>query len=401
MKSGCKRVLGIVLALALIIGTAPIVATAAAAPDVTARSAVAMDFETGEFLFERDPDTLRAPASMTKVMTAYIIYEEIAEGNLTLETMIPVSRNAASVSRSFDWGGRYINAGQQHSVETMLRLIMLPSHNGASVAMAEYISGTEAEFVRRMNDTAYRLGMTARFDNSHGATDNLMTARAMAILLQSFIREFPDILRITSMRSFTFAGGTAPNTNLLLRSGGAFFTPSADGFKTGTTAAAGHCLSATAYRDGRRIITVVMNASGDSGRYGDTIRLFDFGFAEAARIAAERSIRIVLDGEPLELDIDPIMIGDHIMVPVRPVFEAMGATVEWDGVRTITVTTADYDIITIRLRSSAAFVNDTSFDICVSARIVNGRTFVPLRVIYESTGRTAEWNERTRTVYLS
>ena len=401
MRVRIKRIVSTVLVLLLVIGIASAGNHAAAAPHVTARSAVVMDYETGEFLFERDADTLRSPASMTKNMTAFIVYEEIAAGNLTFETMIPVSRNAANISRSYDWGGRYINAGQYHSVETMLRLIMLPSHNGASVAMAEYISGTEAAFVQRMNDTAYRLGMSAHFNDSFGL-DNLVTARSMAILVHTFIRDFPDILRITGMRSFAFGGGTAPNTNLLLRSEGAFFYSGADGFKTGTSAAAGHCFSGTAYRDGRRIITVVMNASGDAGRYGDTIRMLDFGFAESERRLAARPIRVVVDGEPLELDTEPRLFFDQVMIPARAVFEAMGATVEWDGdTQTVTVVTQDDDVITILIGGGTIFVNDTSFETGIAAQIVNGRTLVPSRIISESMGVTVEWNERTRTVYIA
>jgi D-alanyl-D-alanine carboxypeptidase len=361
-----------------------------------------MDFETGEFLFEHNPDTLRAPASMTKNMTAYIIYEEIAAGNIAFDTMIPVSRNAANISRRFDWGGRYINAGQRHSVETMLRLIMLPSHNGASVAMAEYISGSEWAFVQRMNDTAYRLGMTAHFNDCFGY-DNLMTARSVAILVHSFIQEFPDILRITNMTSFAFGGGTAPNTNLLLRRDRGFYTPSADGFKTGTNDAGGHNLSATAYRDGRRIITVVMGGRGDAGRYGDTIRLFNHGFAEAERMEEQRPPHIILnvDGEPIELDVAPRIVYGHVMVPARAVFEALGANVEWNAYhQKITVVTENEDVIIIFIGTNTVFMNDTTFQVDFAAQIIDGRTLVPTTLISESMGRTVQWDEITGTINI-
>ena len=249
-------------------------------PNVTARSAIAMDFDTGEVLFERDIDTVRSLASMTKNMTAFIVYEEIAAGNLTLDTMIRVSQHAVNESRRVDWHRSTIfnTVGAYYSVNTMLKLIMLPSHNGASVALAEHIAGSVPEFTERMNEEATRLGINAWFVDSHGSAPNVASARAKAILVRTFITEHPDILRITSMNSMSFRGDTVPNTNLLL-AGREFFFEGADGFKTGTSAAAGHNLSATAMRDGRRVITIVMGAPNNNGRYGDTRALLNFGFA--------------------------------------------------------------------------------------------------------------------------
>lgn len=276
-----KRIISALLILCLLLTATTI--TASAAPSITAQAAIVMDYETGDVLWGRDIDTRRAPASMTKNMTAFLVYEEIAAGRLSFDTMIPISQNAERISRQWDWGGRYVRAGQSHSVETLLRLIMLPSHNGACIAVAEYISGSEAAFVGLMNQTAARLGIDAEFGDSFGASaGNRISARAMATLVRTFIQTHPDILRITQMTSFTFAGGRTPNTNLLLP-GNSFFTAGADGFKTGTGAAAGHCLSATATRNGRRVITVIMNAPHNNGRYGDTRNLFNFGFAELER----------------------------------------------------------------------------------------------------------------------
>ncbi|MCL2562485.1 MAG: S-layer homology domain-containing protein [Oscillospiraceae bacterium] len=274
-----KRALCLLLTICLLLALAPVTASAVSA-NITAQAAIVMDFETGDVLWSRDPDTLRVPASMTKNMTAFIIFEELAAGRLTMNTMVTVSPYASRRSHEWDWIA-WLSSGSRHSVATMLRLIMLPSSNGASIAMAEHISGSEAAFVQRMNETAQRLGMTARFDNSHGARDNLITARSVAILVREFITLYPEILDITRLRNFSFGGSQVPNTNLLLQT--QFFYQGADGFKTGTTSAAGHCLSATAMRDGRRVITVVMNANGNPGRYGDTTAMLNFGFAELAR----------------------------------------------------------------------------------------------------------------------
>jgi len=272
-----KRLIAKLLVCLLILPFLIPPASAYAAPaNITARAAIVIDFETGDVLWGRDIDTRRAPASMTKIMTAYIIYEEIAAGRLSFDTMVTVTANAARESRETDWF-RDLRTGDRHSVETMLRLIMMPSHNGASVAMAEHISGTQGAFVQRMNATAERMGVDARYADSFGYRGNYITARGVAILTREFIQTYPDILRITSMRNFPFDGVNAPNTNRMLADS------DVDGFKTGTTSWAGPCLSSTAYRNGRRVVAVTMNSTSNDTRFGDSRRLLDFGFQELAR----------------------------------------------------------------------------------------------------------------------
>ena len=151
----------------------------------------------------------------------------------------------------------------------LLRLILIPSASASCIVMAEYISGTEAAFVQRMNETAKRLGMTAEYKNSHGAHVHYLTARSQAILVRSFIQRFPQILNYTSLTGVTFNGKWYSNTNKLLP-GLAYAYDGVDGFKTGTISAAGYCLSATAVKNGRRIISVVMRSSNDRTRHTDS-----------------------------------------------------------------------------------------------------------------------------------
>jgi len=145
--------------------------TAAAAPNISAAAAVVMDFETGDILFQRDAYSSRVPASMTKAMTAFVVFEEIGRGNLTLDTLIRISPNAARISADPNMqGARFpLQSGSYHSVDTLLHLALLPSANGACVAFAEHISGTEALFAARMNESAHAIGMYSNFTNSHGA----------------------------------------------------------------------------------------------------------------------------------------------------------------------------------------------------------------------------------------
>ena len=274
------RVMGLVLLLAFLLSSVAIAAPAPEKPSVTAASAIVMDYDTGEVLYEKDADTMRVPASMTKVMTAYIIFEELEAGNLTLDTMVPIS--AANAQRSRD-GSNYpasvpLPAGSSVSVDTLLKLILAPSASASCIVMAEYISGSEAAFVQRMNATAQRLGMTAEYKNSHGAHVHYLTARSQAILVREFIHRFPQILDYTSLTGVSFNGKWYPNTNKLLP-GLDYAYAGVDGFKTGTISAAGYCLSATAVKNGHRIISVVMKSSNDRTRHTDSRALLDYGFA--------------------------------------------------------------------------------------------------------------------------
>lgn len=267
------------LLFALLLTSTVVAATPPTPPNITADSAIVMDYDTGEVLYEKDADTMRVPASMTKVMTAYIIFEELEAGNLTLDTMVPVSNTNADHSRSSSYPAMVpLPYGKSQSVDTLLKLILIPSASASCIVMADYISGSEAAFVQRMNETAKRLGMTAEYENSHGAHVHYLTARSQAILVREFISRFPQVLEYTSMTGVTFNGKYYPNTNKLLP-GLDYAYDGVDGFKTGTISAAGYCLSATAVKNGRRIISVVMHADDDKTRHTDTTALLDYGFA--------------------------------------------------------------------------------------------------------------------------
>jgi len=377
-------------------------ATVFADVNIVSQAAVVIDFETGEVLFERDAHSRRAPASMTKNLTAFIVYEEIAAGNLTLDTMIRVSPFASQISATHDQRLPVfpLRAGSYHSVDTMLHLIMLPSSNGASVAVAEHISGSESAFAERMNETGRSLGMYADFGNSHGALPTFTNAYSMGRLVYEFIHRYPDILRITEKSSFVMEGHTINNTNLFLHSNNAHYFPEVDGFKTGTTALAGHCLSSTAVRDGRRIVVVTMNAAGNPGRYGDSRTLLNFGFEEAARRAANR-LSVTIGGNILEFDTAPQLIDGRAMVPMRTVFEALNASIEWDdATQTVTAHTSEGNVIVLSVGSNIMYKDGIPTEIDVLPQIIDSRVLVPTRVVAEATARRVIWDEETRTVMI-
>ena len=250
-----------------------------AIPDLTARAAVVLDFDTGEVLYGKDPDEPLVPASMVKVMTAYIVYEELARGSFTMDTEVPISNHVAAISRDHTNYEMVVPLpyGGTVPVGTLLRLMLIYSASASAVALAELVSGSEEAFVVRMNETAARLGLTASYVNPHGHLFNYITARSQAMLVRQFIADYPEVLEITSQQSVTFNGQDYPTTNYLLP-GGRYSYEGTDGFKTGNTNPAGYCQTATAVRGGKRLIAVAMASSSYDTRATDCVKLLDYGF---------------------------------------------------------------------------------------------------------------------------
>lgn len=403
----------VILSMILLLAVFP-VGSAAAAPSITAAAAVVIDFDSGEVLYEHNMRATRAPSSMSKVLTAFVVYEEIAAGKLSFDTIVKVSSNAAAISTNRSIQGSYVpmTAGRTYSVDSILHLMLLPSGNAACVVMAEHIAGTESEFAKRMNETGKSIGMTLNFNNSHGGIPNYTTAYSMGLLIREFIRRYPDILRITSRRSFVFDGRTYTNTNLLIQNGSNAYS-GADGFKTGTTREGGYCLSSTAKRNGKRIISIVMGSRNNSTRYSDSRALLDYGFAEAARRDAEAAkveearveaarVFVSIDGIPLESDVAPQMIDSRVMVPIRAIFEAFGARVEWNKTaQTVTAFANESDVITLTVGSRSIRKNGQASEIDVPPQLVGGgRVLVPVRFVAEALGAQVQWNSSTRTVNI-
>ena len=296
-----KRIVTVILLTTMLTALmTPFSVAAADVPWTASPAVIVMDFETMEILYERDAHTLRVPASMTKLVSALVIYQEIAAGNLTLDTVVRVGSSAHNISMDNNMQGSRLplEEGIYLTVDTMLHLMMLPSSNGACVAMAYHIAGNEAAFAEKMNQAAKELGGRAYFTNSHGALPHYTTAFTIALLIRESIYSHPDILRVTSAVSMYDRGTVRNNTNLLIRPESEFFFPYADGFRTGTTVEAGFCLASTAYRDGRRVIVVVMGARNNDERYGDSIVLLEWGLEESARRYAQRQQEITEAPQP-------------------------------------------------------------------------------------------------------
>ena len=244
-------------------------------PAIAAKSYILMDADTGAVIAERDADIQLDPASLTKVMTAYVADYEVEQGNISLDDVTTVSKQAWA--KNFQGSSlMFLEVGKKVKVVDLMKGVIISSGNDASVALAEHTEGNVGAFVDLMNQHAKHLGMTnTHFENVHGLTskNHLTTARDLAKLAQSAIKSFPERYKFYSEKSYTYNGIKQYNRNRLL-----WRDPSVDGMKTGHTDKAGYCLIASAKRDDMRLIAVVLGAKSEESRAKEAQKLFSYGF---------------------------------------------------------------------------------------------------------------------------
>lgn len=243
-----------------------------AAPIIGAKSYLVIDANTGHEVASLKPDTKLAPASLTKLMSAYVVFKALEEGRLTLQETVTVSEKAWRTGGS----RMFIEVGKQVTVEDLLLGMIVQSGNDASVALAEHVGGTESVFAQMMNQYAAALGMrSSQFKNATGLPDenHYSTAHDMALVAQAIIREFPDYYRWYSVREFEYNEIKQKNRNALL-----WRDDSVDGMKTGSTDDAGYCLVSSAERDGMRLVSVVLGTASAKTRIDGSQALLNYGF---------------------------------------------------------------------------------------------------------------------------
>ena len=277
---------------------------------IQAPSGVLMEPETGTIIYEKDKDTRRSPASITKIMTLILIFDALEKGTLKLEDTVTTSAYAKSMGGS----QVFLEEGETQTVETMIKCIVIASGNDASVAMAEHICGNEQEFVRHMNERAAGLGMTnTHFEDCCGLTDSAnhyTTAEDIAIMSRELITKYPKILEYSSiwMENITHVTRQESkefcltNTNKLLRS-----YEGCVGLKTGSTSLAKYCLSAVAKRNGVTLIAVVMAAPDYKVRFKDAATMLNYGFGRCS---------IYIDEKMQALPQVPVKKGKEKSVPL-------------------------------------------------------------------------------------
>ncbi|WP_455230176.1 D-alanyl-D-alanine carboxypeptidase family protein [Geopseudomonas aromaticivorans] len=243
-----------------------------AAPQLAAKAYVLMDADSGRVLVEQISDERLPPASLTKLMTAYIATLEIRKGQISEKDQVTISENAWRTGGS----RMFVQVGTQVTLGDLLHGIIIQSGNDASVAVAEHIAGSEDAFADLMNTTAQRLGMTnSHFMNATGLPhpEHYSSARDMAVLARAIINEDAEHYAIYSQKEFLWNNIKQPNRNLLL-----WRDKTVDGLKTGHTEEAGYCLVASAVREGQRLIAVVFGTSSEQARAAETQKLLTYGF---------------------------------------------------------------------------------------------------------------------------
>ncbi len=275
-----KKIISVILILVILLSALGTHAFAADfSEEVNAKSAVLMDANTGKILFEYNADDALPPASVTKVMTLLLVFEALDNGVIKLSDMVSTSEHAASMGGS----QIYLEPGEQMSVDELIKSVVVSSANDAAASLAEYVSGSESAFVAAMNKRAKELGMNStNFENTNGLDDtsenHVTSARDIAIMSRELMKH-EKIFDYTTIWMDTVRNGTfgLSNTNRLLRT-----YKGCTGLKTGSTAKAKFCISATAKRDGLSLIAVIMGSPTRDDRNALAAKLLDFGFANYA-----------------------------------------------------------------------------------------------------------------------
>lgn len=296
-------------------------------PTLDARAYLLLDYHSGEILAEKGIDDPVEPASLTKLMTAYVVASELASAHVSLDDRVTVSEKAWRMGGS----RMFIEVDTQVAVDDLLKGVIVQSGNDASVALAEHVSGTEEAFAAIMNQHAIQLGMSgSSFVNSTGLPDpdHYTTARDMTILVAALKRDFPDIYDLHAMREFTFNGIRQFNRNKLL-----WQDESVDGVKTGYTDSAGYCLVASAQRGDMRLVSVVMGSTSENTRVKASQALLNYGFrffeTHMLYEAFEPLTRERIwkgKSETLDLGLDKAL---YVTIP-RGQYERLDATVQLD-----------------------------------------------------------------------
>ncbi len=302
----------LLLGLTLILAGAFAAVPAAHAIETRAEQAILMDYHTGAVLFEKNADELMPPSSMSKLMTAYMLFERIKDGRIGLDDTMPVSEKAWRKGGS----KMFVLVDTRARVEDLIRGIVVQSGNDACIVVAEAIGGSEDNFADMMTQRARQLGLERSvFKNSTGwpHPEHLTTARELALLARRLVHDFPDLYPYFSETEFTYSDITQHNRNPLL-----YKNMGADGLKTGHTEAAGYGLVASAEREGRRLILVVNGLPTPKARSEDAERLLEWGFREFGTYALFAAGDTVAEAPVWlgEAERVPLVVADEVVLTI-------------------------------------------------------------------------------------
>ena len=275
-------------------------------PTTVARYAYMIDMQTGTVLLAKDANKPMAPSSMAKMMTTYLLFEDLAAGKLKPETQFKVSERAYAITRGVHSSTMFLELGAEVSVLDLIQGIIVDSGNDASVAVAEGMAGSEEAFADRMNKKAHELGMTGSvFKNASGwpAEGQYVTAHDLAVLAEHTIKDFPKLYEHYAQREFAYNGIAQPNRNLELKT-----VPGVDGLKTGHTEEGGYGQTTSAIRNGRRLVLVLNGMDSIAERARETARLIEWGFRETSTTTILRAGDVLAEA--------PVWLGVQDKVPL-------------------------------------------------------------------------------------
>jgi serine-type D-Ala-D-Ala carboxypeptidase (penicillin-binding protein 5/6) len=271
--------------------------------DTTATEAYVLDFETGAVLLDKNAETKIQPASLSKLMTVYLLFEALKKGEVKLDDTFPVSKEAWALNEG---STMFVGIGDRIRVEDLIRGIVVQSGNDACLVVAEGLAGTEQAFVEKMNAKAKELGLNdSEFDNPHGLEDpkQLMTAHDVAWLAHHLISDFPDYYHYFSEKEFVFNGIKQGNRNPLL-----YKDPTVDGLKTGHLSISGYSVAVSAKRDGRRIIAVLIGTHSMQERSDESAKVLDWAYREYDNYTVAKAGSVLADA--------PVWLGQEATVPL-------------------------------------------------------------------------------------
>lgn len=414
-----KKVTSLLLALAMLLSLMPTAAFAAEEPKVTATSAILIDNETGEVLWERNADEKREIASMTKIMVAYLTYEAIDEGRINYETKVPISASVREFSNNRVYSNIPFEENKEYTVAEVLDAFMCYSSCAAGPALGELLYGTEEACVEAMNEKAKEMGLDATFTCTYD--DGIMSARTTAKMVRAIVQDYPQILASTSKVTFEFGGQTYNTTNKLL-TGEWGDIGVVDGMKTGTSPNAGFCFAATSSKDSARLISVVMNAATRDDRFTDSANLLSYGYtllgekrADGYAYAYPHTASVTMDGQTLELQ--AYLVNGNNYVRLRDYANILNGTaaqfsLEYDAASgSVVVQTGKAyrpggseglavgtEPVFTKLRTPSLLVDNASF--AINSYLIDDLNYMKIRDLAAAVGCGIDYNAQTGQVVL-
>lgn len=397
---------------------------------LTSKSAYIMDYNTGDELYAFDADTQKPVASIAKMMSVYVLLDSVKNGELTLDTPVPISENVYNLSRIEDYKMMVnLEYNETYTLDEMIDMIVIDSAAACVTAAAELLCGSENEFVNRMNQKAQEIGIASVFYNGTGVClnpgtdkENLMSAREVAVMAQRMIKDYPEILERTRCASVKFHGNTYYNLNKLFTD---YYYKGADGFKNGMTDAAGFCMCGTAEIGGKRIITVSLPSDANETRFTDTIKMFNYGFKKLGVDTSGAAVRpeetAVVLTENITVNIDgsyvmefsgqqPVELNGSVILPVRQLMETLEKKVDWNE-ETKQIVISDDTVSVMLMLGSNIMVKQTTNPIDNSVKseefildsapaLYGGYTCVPVRAVAEAFDMAVIWEAETASVLI-